>query len=246
MGGFFFGIISIIIFYIFFKHPLLLKFSDILKFQGFFTLLKSGSLAGCQSVLTITISLLSLSIVSFFGKDWSAGYGIALRLELLLVPIIFGIGGALIALVGTNYGAGKFKKSLQYAWKGTMVTVILVAIIGIFFFLYPNLWTKHFTNNEKVILITEQYLTTVGICYPFFALGLGLYFVCQAFNTLFWPVLGTFLRLMTIITLCSLLKYNGAFTYQNTLLVFAFSIIVYGIFIASSLHFGPWKKISKN
>ena len=245
LGGFFFGIISIIIFYIFFKHPLLLKFSDILKFQGFFTLLKSGSLAGCQSVLTIIISLLSLSIISFFGKDWSAGYGIALRLELLLVPIIFGIGGALIALVGANYGAGKYKKSLKYAWKGTMVTVVLVGAIGVFFYLYPNFWITLFSNNEKVILITKQYLTTVGICYPFFALGLGLYFVCQAFNTLLWPVLGTFLRLIIIIILCSLLEYNEALTYQNTLLVFAFSIIVYGVFIASCLHFGPWKKISK-
>ena len=100
-------------------------------------------------------------------------------------------------------------------------------------------------DNEKVILITKQYLTTVGICYPFFALGLGLYFVCQAFNTLLWPVLGTFLRLVIIIILCSLLEYNEALTYQNTLLVFAFSIIVYGVFIASCLHFGPWKKISK-
>ncbi len=245
LGGFFFGIISIIIFYIFFKHPLILRFSEILKFEGFFTLLKSGSLAGCQSILTISISLLSLSIVGFFGKDWTAGYGIALRLELLLIPIIFGIGGALIALVGTNYGAGNFKESLQYAWKGTMVTVILVGIIGTFFFLYPNLWAELFSNNEKVISITRQYLKIVGICYPFFALGLGLYFVCQAFNTLLWPVLGTLLRLITIIILCLLLKYYEAFTYQNTLLVFAFSIMVYGVFIASSLHFGPWKKISQ-
>ena len=106
LGGFLFGIISISIFYIFFNHPLTFKFSEIIRFDGFFTLLRSGTLAGCQSILTITISLLSLAIVGFFGKDWSAGYGIALRLELLLVPIIFGIGGALIALVGTNYGAG--------------------------------------------------------------------------------------------------------------------------------------------
>ena len=56
--------------------------------------------------------IIKFSIVGFFGKDWSAGYGIALRLELLLVPVIFGIGGALIALVGTNYGAGYFKKSV--------------------------------------------------------------------------------------------------------------------------------------
>ena len=209
-------------------------------------MIKSGSLAGCQSILTITISLLSLSIVGFFGKDWSAGYGIALRLELLLIPVIFGIGGALIALVGTNYGAGYFKKSVEYAWKGTTVTVLLVSLIGITVFINPNLWTEFFTGNEKIILITENYLTTVAICYPFFALGLGLYFVCQAFNTLLWPVLGTLLRLVTILMLYFLLKYFNVFTYENILFVFAFSIVIYGIFIAFALHLGPWKKISQS
>ncbi len=246
LGGFLFGIISISIFYIFFNHPLTFKFSEIIRFDGFFTLLRSGTLAGCQSILTIAISLLSLAIVGFFGKDWSAGYGIALRLELLLVPIIFGIGGALIALVGTNYGAGAYKKSVEYAWKGTMVTVILVSIIGIIFFLKPNLWAEIYSNNEKVISITEKYLTIVGIFYPFFALGLGLYFVCQAFNTLLWPVLGTFLRLITIIILFLFLKYYDALNYQNILIVFAFSIVVYGLFIAISLYYGPWRKISQN
>lgn len=246
LGGFVFGIITAIIFYVFFNHPLRFRNSEILKFDGIFSLIKSGSLAGCQSILTITISLLSLSIVGFFGKDWSAGYGIALRLELLLIPVIFGIGGALIALVGTNYGAGYFKKSVEYAWKGTTVTVLLVSLIGITVFINPNLWTEFFTGNEKIILITENYLTTVAICYPFFALGLGLYFVCQAFNTLLWPVLGTLLRLVTILMLYFLLKYFNVFTYENILLVFAFSIVIYGIFIAFALHLGPWKKISQS
>jgi Na+-driven multidrug efflux pump len=86
----------------------------------------------------------------------------------------------------------------------------------------------------------------VGIFYPFFALGLGLYFVCQAFNTLLWPVLGTFLRLIIIIILFLFLKYYDALNYQNILIVFAFSIVVYGLFIAISLYYGPWRKISQN
>ena len=62
LGGFVFGIISVSIFYIFFNHPLRFRYSEILKFDGILALFKSGSFAGCQSILTITISLLSLSI----------------------------------------------------------------------------------------------------------------------------------------------------------------------------------------
>ena len=101
------------------------------------------------------------------------------------------------------------------------------SVISIFF-LKPNLWAEIYSNNEKVISITEKYLTIVGIFYPFFALGLGLYFVCQAFNTLLWPVLGTFLRLITIIILFLFLKYYDALNYQNILIVFA-TIIVLGL-----------------
>ena len=41
-------------------------------------------------------------------------------------------------------------------------------------------------------------------------------------------------------------KYFNAFTYENILLVFAFSIVIYGVFIAFALHLGPWKKISQS
>ena len=38
--------------------------------------------------------------VSEFGVDALAGYGLGSRLELMLVPIAFGIGAALTAAVG--------------------------------------------------------------------------------------------------------------------------------------------------
>ena len=41
------------------------------------------------------------------GPDAVAGYGTGARLEYLLVPLVFGLGAPLVALVGTNIGAGQ-------------------------------------------------------------------------------------------------------------------------------------------
>ena len=113
LSGYFFGIVFIVSFYFFGSHSYTFTFSKILQLDGFFRLVKSGSLASCQSLMTISLALFCTAVIGIFGSHWTAGFGIAIRLELLLIPIIFGVGGALIAIVGANVGANKLKKSSQ-------------------------------------------------------------------------------------------------------------------------------------
>src|SRR6266550_3180329 len=47
-----------------------------------------------------------------------AGYGTGNRLEFLLVPLVFGLGAPLVALVGTNIGAGQKERALRIALTG--------------------------------------------------------------------------------------------------------------------------------
>ena len=53
----------------------------------------------------VTIAL-TTGVVGAFGPAAIAGYGVGTRLEYLLVPLAFGFGGPLVAMVGTNIGAG--------------------------------------------------------------------------------------------------------------------------------------------
>ena len=48
-----------------------------------------------------------------FGIAALAGYGVAARLEYILVPIAFGFGTALTAMVATNMGAGQAARALR-------------------------------------------------------------------------------------------------------------------------------------
>ena len=51
-----------------------------------------------------------------YGTEALAGYGLVARLELILVPIAFGVGAALTAAVGANVGAGQFTRARRIAW----------------------------------------------------------------------------------------------------------------------------------
>ena len=241
LSGYFFGIVFISGFYFFGSHSYTFKFSKILQLDGFFRLIKSGSLASCQSLMTISLALFCTAVIGIFGSHWTAGFGIAIRLELLLIPIIFGVGGALIAIVGANVGANKLKRAVQITWKGTAFSVLVVGIIGLLFSFYPHLWSNFFTYYPQAIEAAEVYLRVVAPFYAFFALGLGLYFVCQAFNTLFWPVIGTFLRLFFVVIITLILLYNNLATPYLLFVTMSSGLIIYGLFISLSLHFGPWK-----
>ncbi len=191
--------------------------------------------------MTISLALFCTTIIGNFGTNWTAGFGIAIRLELLLIPIIFGIGGALIAIVGANVGANKFQRAIQMTWKGTSFSVVIVGVIGLFFSIYPELWSGLFTSDLETKITAKAYLNLVAPFYAFFALGLGLYFVCQAFNTLFWPVVGTFLRLFYVVILTLILFYNNLASPYLLFFTMSSGLIIYGLFISLSLHFGPWK-----
>ena len=243
--GYLIGIFFICAFYYFGKHPFTFDLKNILKFDGIIILLKSGSLASCQSIMTIGLAMFSITVIGTYGINWTAGFGIAIRLELLLIPIIFGIGGALIAIVGANVGAKKYSRAVIMTWKGTFFSVFIVGIIGIGFSIYPDVWSNLFTDDLLIKETSKSYLTIVAPFYAFFALGLGLYFTCQAFNTLFWPVVGTFIRLIFVVLITLILIYIDAASPISLFITMSLGLIIYGTFIALSLHFGSWKSYYK-
>ena len=50
-------------------------------------------------------------LVGPFGSLALAGYGVGARLEYLQIPLVFGLGSALVTMVGTNIGAGQHARA---------------------------------------------------------------------------------------------------------------------------------------
>ena len=131
-------------------------------------ILRNGLLAASQSVATILAAMLATAYVARLGDAALAGYGIGVRLELLLVPVVFGIGGAAIAVTGAHVGGGRRALAIRGAWLAAFMAAALVGAIGVLTALWPELWRGWFTDIPAVAAVTDHYLRVVGPFYGFF------------------------------------------------------------------------------
>ncbi|HZX87809.1 MAG TPA: MATE family efflux transporter, partial [Reyranella sp.] len=88
------------------------------KWAAFRDILKVGLIACLVVILTNGTVLVVTGLIGREGDSAIAGYGIGSRLEYMLIPISFGIGATLTALVGTNIGARQYARAQRLAWTG--------------------------------------------------------------------------------------------------------------------------------
>jgi Na+-driven multidrug efflux pump len=69
------------------------------------------------------------------------------RLEYILIPLAFGFGTAIVAMVGTNWGAKQYDRAYQIAWTGGATVGAACASIGLIVALFPGLWMGLFTGG---------------------------------------------------------------------------------------------------
>ena len=167
-----------------------------LRWPLFRDILRIGLLASLTSVMTNVTIALTTGVVGAFGPAAIAGYGVGTRLEYLLVPLAFGFGGPLVALVGTNMGAGNRDRALRAAWIGGWLCFGLTEAIGVAAALFPEAWLGLFDRDPAMIAAGSLYLRIVGPFFGFFGLGMALYFASQGANALKWPLLAGVSRLV--------------------------------------------------
>lgn len=220
------------------KQPIRADFKTF-RVSTLWSILRQGLFASSQSFMTICYAMVTTILFSRFGTDWLAGFGLAVRLELLMVPVIFGIGASLIAIVGAYVGAGLRKEAISIAWKGVLINAVIVGGVGILFAIFPGIWCESLGSDLVVSSNCNQALRVIAPTYLFFALGLGCYFASQGLNTLGFPVLGAFTRLAVVAT--GLFWVTESTPPDLVLTLVAGAVVLYGVVVISGLKLGPWK-----
>jgi putative MATE family efflux protein len=158
-------------------------------------ILRVGAVAALVTVATNVTIAISTGFVGQFGPAAIAGYGVGSRLEYLLVPLAFGFGGPLVAIVGTNLGAGQRERALRAAWIGAGIAAGLTEAIGLCAAAFPHAWLTLFDTDPLMVDAGSRYLRSVGPFYGLFGLGMALYFASQGAGRLKWPLLANLTRL---------------------------------------------------
>lgn len=162
----------------------------------FADILGVGLLSSLSAIQTVAAALILTGVVARFGVDALAGYGVGVRLELLLVPLTFAVGAALVPLTGTHVGAGQHERAKRIAWAGAALAAVIAAIIGITVALVPHLWMNLFTQDANVRATGAAYLRIVGPFYVCAGIAVALYFASQGPRRVGWPVLAGTARLV--------------------------------------------------
>ena len=213
-----------------------------LRWGLFREILAVGGVASLSPILTVATVILLTGLVARFGEEALAGLAIASRLEFLLIPIVFGIGAAMIAMVGANIGAGNLDRAHRIGWTGGLAAAAIAGAIGTATALWPDAWASLFTEAEPVRLAATLYLAIVGPFYAFHGLGLSLYFASQGAGTVVWPVVFTAVRLVITAGGGYVAVEILGFGFEALPVIVAASMVVLGLGNAAALYAGAWRR----
>lgn len=159
-------------------------------------ILKVGLVACGNALLTITTIIVVTGLVGLYGTAALAGYGLGSRLELLLIPITFSVGGAMTAMVGANRGAKAHARVRRIGWTGGLAAFVITGLIGLTVAVAPDLWVGLFTADAEAASVARLYLAIAGPFFAFFGLGQALYFATQGTGNMSAPFTAGCIRLL--------------------------------------------------
>ena len=166
-----------------------------LRWDLFASILRVGAVASLVSLQTnVTIGMTTGLVGAAAGAAAIAGFGTGARLEYLLIPIAFGFGAPLVAMVGTCIGAGDVARAVHVAWIGAAVTGVATEAIGVCAAIWPRAWLGLFGTDPRMLASGSAYLHAVGPFYGFFGVGMALYFASQGAGRLTWPLIAGLTR----------------------------------------------------
>ena len=110
-------------------------------------ILRVGGMSALVSATTnLTIAIIT-AYVGTAGVAALAGYGAGARLQIILVPFTYGIGGPAGILIGTNIGGGEGDRALRTAWITLLLSALATEAIG----LLPRLGRRRGSDHSATI-----------------------------------------------------------------------------------------------
>ncbi|MGL5832359.1 MAG: MATE family efflux transporter [Waterburya sp.] len=120
--------------------------------------------AAKNAISPISLGLIT-SMVSLYGAQAIAAFGIASRLESLVMIVFFALSAAIAPLVGQNWGAGKFKRVNRAFSLSLRFCVIWGVAIALVLAFTASGFASIFNKNQEVIKIVSTYMAIVPISY---------------------------------------------------------------------------------
>lgn len=157
---------------------------------------------GAPMSLAPVLNNVALATLTFYagllGATSLAAFGAAVRLEYLLYPLNFGLGAAVLAMVGSNIGARQFTRAARIAWTAVGLSACVMASVSVLAIGAPDVWMALFSSDPAILAAAPGYLAIVGVAYPFVAAN-TLMSAFQSTRQPEWPLTAMTCRLLVVV-----------------------------------------------
>ncbi len=237
-------------FYVLIKREKILTFkkthiSNVL--QSFKKILFIGiPAAGTRIVMPLSIGIIT-AILSPYGKEIVAGFGVGLRIEFFALSIPMSLATVINPFTGQNWMSGNYDR----VFKGIKLSSVFIFLYGLFImallFLTGKIIAPVFNNDPKVVKTIDLFLKIVPICY-----GLqGIHMLCgTALYSLHKPIHSIVLTIIQMFVFYVPFALIGKYFFQIKGVFFGIAIsnVLAGIlsyFVLRKIMFGMRKSIKE-
>ncbi|MEW7007257.1 MATE family efflux transporter [Lentilitoribacter sp. EG35] len=173
--------------------------SDLMKadapasFTPHFPTYKDITAQALPSSFTMVVMMFSGFVIQFylkgFGGDAVAAYGVALRVEQLLLLPAFGLTGALLPIAAQNFGAKNYDRVREAFMFCCKVGIVMMLAASGILWLAAELLMGIFSDNSEVQRIGAQYLRVDGFILPVYLVLFAINSLLQAFKKPVWTLI---------------------------------------------------------
>ena len=204
-------------------------------------ILSVGLLACAMATIANLTTILVTASIAHHGAVAVAAYGVSARIEFLMVPLAFGVGSALTALVGRAVGAGDWPVARRTAWAGGLMALAVTAGVGVFVTLFPGATARAFSSDPEVVAIATTALSIIGPALPGFGVGMALYFASMGAGRMAGPAMAAVSRITIAVGGGWLLGEGLGLGLQGQFVAVALGITAYGLVTAAAVRPGVWR-----
>jgi putative MATE family efflux protein len=158
---------------------------------------------GVPAALSMSITNVGLmaltAVVTRLGDADLAAFGLGTRLDFLLMSFAYGVGAAVLTLVGMATGARRQDRARAFVTRATAIAAVLLAVPGLLLCWRPALWFGLFTDDPGIQAVGTQYFRIIGPSYPFLGISMVIGFAFQGLGRATIPLAWMFLRVVGVL-----------------------------------------------
>jgi putative MATE family efflux protein len=155
--------------------------------------------AATNAIMPLSLGIIT-KIISIYGIQAIAAYGVGLRIEMLAMTLIWTLSAVLGPFVGQNFGAklmSRINRAIQFSYVFSLFWGVFVFLI---FLIFSSPLISLFNSNENVINIGSTFLVTVSFCYGFKGVVLLSSSACSAIKRPFSAASFTLMQMIILKT----------------------------------------------